>query len=153
MRAKVLGACAALVVVVPVMAGSAGADPTHAKNAGPISLVCDNGQTYSAVTNSGNSNTQTFSPAHDIASTSVLVPVSFGAYTGTLTDSSGAVIQQSTDPPATKGNSQGAGSTPINCTYTFSNTFTVTEPGGDLPPGTYTLTGSGSATGFIPSQK
>jgi hypothetical protein len=93
------------------------------------------------------------SPAHDIASTSVLVPISFGAFTGTLTNSSGTVIQQSTDPPATKGNSQGAGSSPINCTFTFSNSFTVTQSGGDLPPGTYTFTGSGSATGFIPSQK
>jgi hypothetical protein len=153
MRAKLLGACVALVVVVPVMAGSAGADPTHAKNAAPITLVCDNGQTYNAVTNSGNSNVQTFSPAHDIASTSVLVPTSFGPFSGTITDSSGAVIDQFTDPPATKGNSHGAGSAPINCTFSFSETFTVTETGGDLPPGTYTFTGSGSATGFIPSQK
>jgi hypothetical protein len=96
------------------------------------------------VTKSGNSNVQTFSPAHDIASTSVLVPTSFGASTGTFTDSSRTVVDGFTDPPATKGNSQGAGSTPINCTYTFSNTFTVSQSGGDLPPGTYTFTGSGS---------
>ena len=133
--------------------GAAIAAPANARNAQPLSLSCDNGQTYSAVTNSGNSNANTFSPAHDLNSTSVLVPTSFGEFTFTLTNASGQIVQEFTQPASSKGNAQARGYTPVHCTFTFSQTFTVTQAGGDLPPGTYTFTGTGSAIGFIPSQK
>ena len=46
------------------------ADPIHAKNAFAFQIVCDNGHSYGAVAN-GNG---TFTPAHDLSSTAVLVP-------------------------------------------------------------------------------
>jgi hypothetical protein len=105
---------------------TASAAPTNAKNASPISISCDNNQTYSAVVNSGNSSHQSFSPAHDLNSTSVLVPTAFGVGTSTLTNSSNQVVDTQTTPPATKGNSQGGG-TPLNCSYSLSFT-PVSDP-------------------------
>ena len=150
MKIKVLGLCVALAASVPVLAGTAGADPSNAHSATLVPLVCDDGQIYDAVANSGNSSVQTFSPAHDLNSSSVLIPVSFGEFSGTLTNSNGDIIDEFTEPGATKGRARATGNTPVHCTFTFGETFVVTEPGGDLPPGTYTFSGTGSVTGFIP---
>lgn len=150
MKIKVLGLCVALAASIPVLAGTAGADPSNAKSAFPVPLVCDNGQTYDVVTNSGNSSVQTFSPAHDLNSSSVLIPISFGEFSGTLTNSNGDIVDQFTEPGSTKGRARAAGNTPVHCTFTIAETFVITEPGGDLPPGTYTVNGTGSVTGFIP---
>jgi hypothetical protein len=55
------------------LAQGALADPVNAKNAQLIPASCDNGQSYQVVVN-GNGE---FTPAHDLASTSVFVPQSF----------------------------------------------------------------------------
>ena len=160
MKSLVIRAAVALTASVGLSAAvvaNAGAAPMGAKNASPISISCDNNQTYSAVVNGGHNNShQTFNPAHDINSTSVLVPTAFGTATTTLTNSSNQVVDTSTTPAATKGNSQGGG-TPLNCTYAISFTFTTpssfTLPDGTVVlPGTYTQSITGTVTGFIPSQ-
>lgn len=159
MKSLVIRAAVALTASVGLSAAvvaNASADPTNAKNASPISIGCDNNQSYSAVVNGGHGSHQTFNPAHDINSTSVLVPTAFGAATITLTNSSNqVVVDTQTVPGSTKGNSQGGG-TPLNCTYALSFTFTspssFTLPDGTVvPPGTYTQSISGTVTGFIPS--
>jgi hypothetical protein len=143
-----LGLSAALVA-------GASAAPTNAKNASPISISCDNNQSFSAVVNGGNGSHQLFSPAHDISSTSVLVPSAFGVGTNALTNSSNQVVDTQTTPAVTKGSSQGGG-TQLNCSYslgftfTASSTFTLAD-GTVLPAGTYTQNVSGTVTGFIPS--
>jgi hypothetical protein len=163
MRSRGIAAGFAAVVAsvggVAVSSSVAGADPANAKNAITLTVPCDNGVTYTAVANGGgNAPKQSFNPAHDINSTSTLVPTSFGTSTMVLKDSQGNTVDSGTNPPATKGNSQGAGDTPLNCSFSFSNTFTITMPvtlpdGTQLSPGTYTETISGTVTGFIPSQK
>jgi hypothetical protein len=117
-------------------AGTASADPSGP----PIPVVCDNGVTYQATVN-GNG---VFTPAHDIASTSILVPTAFGEFHGTVTDSDGNVIDQFSDPPVVKGNSGNhARTTTTSCTFTLTESFE--DPG----LGLLTLTVEGSVTGFV----
>ena len=161
MKSLVIRAAVALTASVGLSAAvvaNAGAAPTGAKNASPISISCDNNQSYDAVVNGGHNNShQTFNPAHDINSTSLLVPTAFGTATITVTnDSNQQVVDTSFTPAATKGNSQGGG-TPLNCTFVVSFTFTTPSPitlpdQTVLPPGTYTQSITGTVTGFIPSQ-
>ncbi len=114
------------------LAGPASADPK-----GDVFPVdCDNGVTY-LVTANGNGD---FTPAHDSASTSVLIPVSFGEFSGTITDQNGEVVDSFVDPPRAKGPAKNAD---VHCTFTITNTFD--DP--DLGP--LTFTGTGSVSGFV----
>ena len=94
-----------------------------------------------------------------MTTTSVFVPSVIGPATETITnDSDGTVVDTLTVPGASKGNTQGAGATPVTCSSTFSDTFTLTSSltlpdGVVLAPGTYTNSGVALITGFIPSQK
>ena len=75
---------AAVAAAVAIAAPSAGADPTGAKNSTLITAVCG-GQT---VTVSVNGNGE-FTPAHDVGSSSVFVPIAFDV-TFTFTPTGGA---------------------------------------------------------------
>jgi hypothetical protein len=139
MRARSALTVAGLAVAATLgTAGVASADPSKGDVGVPV--VCDNGITYAVAVN-GNGN---FTPAHDMASTTVLVPTSFGEFHGTITDSDGNVIDSFTDPPMTKGNSGAhARATTTSCVYTITNTFE------DPDLGTLTFTGGGVVTGFV----
>ena len=142
-------AAASLSLLSPM--GLASADPAG----DPFNLVCDNGQTYSIVTTRGQGE---FTPAFDTDSTRVFVPVSFGAFSGAIYDATtGDLVGSFTDPAvATKGSGKQRATT--ECTYTFRDTFTVSEEeaaAGDpndpeyLLAGTYLFEGSGLVVGKI----
>lgn len=118
-------------------AQSAQADPTNAKNSLVLTVVCDNGHSYQAVTN-GNGH---FTPAHDLASTATLVPLSFGEQTFTVTDQNGMVVDQQTLPPSAKGNSADAPNRATQTMCTFS--------GSQTSPGGFTFSIDGSVLGFV----
>jgi hypothetical protein len=116
--------------------GVAAADP-HGQE---ILIACDNGVTYHASINGNGA----WSPAHDLASTKVLIPVALGEFHGTLTDASGTVIDEFTDPAMTKGSSgKQARATTTSCTFTIDDTFQ------DPDLGTVTFHGEGTVTGFV----
>jgi len=121
-------------------AGPVAADPVNAPEATHVPLTCDNGHTYDAVVNGDGD----FSPAHDLNSNKMLVPTSFGEFTGTITDSEGNVLDSFTDPPSSKGQSgKKHRKTATSCTFTFGETFE------DPELGTLTFSGAGSVTGFV----
>lgn len=112
------------------------ADPAKAKGAFPVTVTCDNGHTYSAVSN-GNGN---YTPAHDLDSTATLIPLSFGEATFTVYDANGVVVDSGTDPgTAKRGASVHNKNGTLHCTYTGGATF---------PDGSSFVV-TGSVTGFI----
>jgi hypothetical protein len=116
--------------------GVASADPQGEE----ILIACDNGVTYHASIN-GNG---PWSPAHDLASTQVLIPLALGEFHGTLTDQSGAVIDEFTDPATTKGSSGNhTRATTTSCSFTINSTFV------DPKLGTLHFLGVGTVTAFV----
>jgi hypothetical protein len=133
---RLISLTAALGTVALITLGApAVADPVNAKNSSVIDLVCG-GTSYEIVVNSNGA----FSPAHDIHSNKVFVPVWFGEVTVTITDSEGTVVDTFTDPPATKGAGKHAD---IHCTFDDSGTFE------DPELGTLTFSASGEVAGFV----
>jgi hypothetical protein len=125
-----LGVAAVLSISAP-----ASADPQgHA-----IEIHCDNSTTYWAV---GEGHGQ-FAPVHDVDSNSLLIPTAFGEFHGVITDSTGAVVEEFTDPPATKGSSTRSRGTSVSCTYFTSGHFDV--PG----LGRLDVTGTGTVEAFV----
>ena len=121
----VLGIC---MLSIAVLAPSAAADPTQAKSATELQLVC-NGTPYQVVVN-GNGE---FTPAHVIGSTAVVVPYSLDiTFTSTPP---GGPTQTETDTSSKGGPHRGA----VNCTIPFQ--------GFSGPQGTFTI--QGTATGFL----
>jgi hypothetical protein len=116
LAAASLGIAAALATAAP-----ASADPKGHS----IEIRCDNGTTYWAI---GQGHGQ-FAPVHDVASNSLLIPTSFGEFHGVITDSTGAVVEEFTDPPATKGSSTHPRGTSVSCTYSTVGHFDVPELG------------------------
>ena len=126
-------------VAIATTLGSASAASADPKGE-VVPLVCDNGTTYQVALNGNGA----FTPAHDLASTSILVPISFGEFHGTLTDSDGNVIEEFVDPPMTKGNSgKRARATTTSCTFSVTDTFD------DPELGLVTFSGQGSVTAFV----
>jgi hypothetical protein len=119
--------------------GTSGADPAKGD---AVPLVCDNGKTYSAVVN-GNGQ---FTPAHDLNSNAVLVPVSFGSTAITAVFPDGNVVNF-TEPATSKGQSAKGLKDPVTCTYTFSFTSDGSDPTG--PPAGTVVTGTGSVVGRL----
>jgi predicted metal-dependent enzyme (double-stranded beta helix superfamily) len=118
-------------------AGTASADPTKAQT---LTLVCDNGHTYTVVVNSSGA----WSPAHDVNSTSTLIALSFGETTGTVTDANGQVVDSFSEPATVKGSaSSHVRGTTAACTYTSDDTFV--DP--DLGP--LHVHVDGSVVGFV----
>ena len=122
-------------LILGFAAGPAVADPLKGEI---IPLDCDNGKTYTVVLNGNGA----FTPGHDADSNSMLVPVEFGAFTGTVTDAQGNVVDQIDDPALPKGNSAKGKKDLVTCEFSFSGT----EDG-------LTFNGSGSVTGFITPAK
>jgi hypothetical protein len=154
-----VGAVIAACLLIP-LAPTAAADPINAKSSGTVTLgPCSNGfGPTTVVTNSGNAHPPNgvFSPAFDLSSTSVFVPSQFLAGTTTFTGPVDDTLTFPADPP--KGNSQGAGGSPVTCPDSISNTFELTDPltlpdGVVLTPGTYTVITNAAVIGFFPSQK
>ncbi len=121
--------------ILGAFAAPASADPRKGE---VIPLTCDNGQQYTIVVNGNGA----FTPGHVVDSTSVFVPLSFGPFTGTLTDANGKVVETFTEPGESKGQSGKRARNTVTCSFTF----TGTENG-------LTFTGSGTVTGFITPRK
>jgi hypothetical protein len=133
MRSAAL-ATVALTAGLAVTAAPASADPTGAKNSTPVSITCD-GQAYETVAN-GNGQ---FSPAHDLNSTSMLIPVAFGPTTFTVTDPDGNVVDSGTEPAEAKGSSAQNPGADMECSFLL----TFQDPDG------LTITVEGTVTGFV----
>ena len=116
-------------VTVLAAGGVAAADPMG--EAFPV--VCDNGVTYQVVV-AGNGQ---FTPAHDVASNSLLVPTAFGEITVTATDPEGNVTTETT-PPVSKGSASPPLATTTRCTFHVEGS----EDG-------FTFVAEGSVTGFV----
>ena len=115
------------------------AQPPPTPSGEAVTIVCDNGSTYEVSVNGNGA----FTPGHDLASTTILVPTSFGEFHGVLTDADGNVIDEFVDPPMVKGSSSKQRATTTSCT------FTITESFEDPDLGPLTFTGDGSVTGFV----
>lgn len=129
-RGLALLAGSALVVALGP-AGPAMADPK-----GEI-ITVDCGDTTYTITANGNGD---FTPGHDTASTAMLIPVSFGDFTGTITDEQGNVLESFVEPGRAKGPANNA---EFDCTFSITETFEHPELG------TLTFTGSGTVQGFV----
>jgi len=125
-RLLVLVTCGALAAVA--IASTAGADPTHAKNANQLQAVC--GTLNFTVVVNGNGE---FTPAHIIGSTSVFVPTSFNI-TSTFTPTGGPTFTE-TDTSAKAA--------------PWKNTMTCTIPFQSFPSPQGTFTLEGTVTGFL----
>jgi hypothetical protein len=133
MRAMI-GATGAAVLGLAAWA-PAQADPANAKGALPITVTCDNGHTYSVVANGNGA----WTPAHDLDSTAVLIPVAFGPITSTVYDTNGNIVDQETEPADAKpGASVHNRNATTHCSFSASVSF---------PDGTFTL--EGTVVGFV----
>lgn len=128
MRRHLLSLSAACAIAGAILAPSAGADPIHAKNALQIQVVCGT-QTLRVVTN-GNG---TFTPAHVVGSTKVLVPTAFNL-TFTFTPAGGSM---------TTNHETSAKAAPAR------HTMTCTIPFQSFPSPQGTFTIQGTVTGFL----
>ncbi len=126
---------AGLLLAAP--AGTALADPKGET----FQLVCENGKTYTVVTPPGNGN---WTPAHDVNSNKVLVPVQFGAFTGTVFLDGVEQFSFTEEGGETKGSGKQRNRT--TCTFTFEYVLTPEEAAeeGLTEEGTYSFSGSGS---------
>lgn len=127
-RLAVTAGCALAALIC--VAAPASADPKGET----FALTCE-GTTYIVVVG-GNG---LFTPAHDTGGNTNFVPVSFGEFTGTVTDENGDVVDTFTEPPATKGAGKNAD---LDCSYTFTGTFE------DPELGLLTFAGTGTVSGF-----
>jgi predicted secreted Zn-dependent protease len=127
MKRRVLVA-ACLVLVAAVSVPVAGADPVNAKGATHVRAICGS-QTIDVVVNGQGE----FTPAHDIASTSVFIPTAFNL-TFTFTPTGGSP-EAETDTSAKAGPGKGT----VTCTIPLQTLFAG-------PEGTATI--QGTVTGF-----
>ena len=131
---KVVDVFTLTLVLAGVVVGSAMADPTGSERSVPVKLTCGS-TTYFGVLN-GNGE---WGPAHDLNSTSTLIPVSFGPKTETYTPLNGSP-QVTTQPSAAKGSASPNARAPLDCTYLVGP---LTFPNGD------TYQAEGTVIGFI----
>jgi len=136
-----LGAAVAVALAgLALAAGLSSAAPVNAPRATPITIDCGSGGTFEVVT-VGNGE---FTPAHDVNSNRVLIPVSLGPTTFTARDAEGNVVFEETDTSVrTKGRARPRGRTLLNCTFTL--TFPMEEG--------QTATVTGTAIGFISGRR
>jgi hypothetical protein len=121
------------IAVAGAAAGVAAADPANAPRSAPITITCGN-TTYQAVVNGNGA----WSPAHDLNSNSILIPVAFGVETDVFTDP-GGTAHTSTVPARAKGSSEPNGAPLLNCSYHLALSF---------PDGSSVVV-DGTVTGFI----
>jgi hypothetical protein len=122
-----------VLVVAAVTAATAAADPTGSKKSSLVTIQCGT-TTYQAVVNGNGA----WSPAHDLASNSILIPIAFGEQNGVFTDPSGTP-HPFTDPPRAKGSSSPNGAPLIDCTFHIEQSF----------PDGASIVVDGSVTGFV----
>ena len=137
-----VAATAALLVAVP--AASAQAAP---KGGDSFELVCDNGETYSIVTNRGSD----FTPGFVVDATArLIVPTSFGDFHFSAVAPDGEVLVDETEPGPSKGkgNAGGGNHPSVTCTFGESEVLAEDDPESGFPAGT-TLTFGGEVTGFL----
>jgi hypothetical protein len=127
-RLLIVAAC--MMFVAAVIAPGAGADPTNAKNATQLYATCDGQRVDVVVIGNGE-----FTPAHDLASTSVFIPTAF-ATTFTFTPAGGGEPFSETDTSAK--------SAPLANTVTCDIPLQTLFSG---PEGTSTI--QGTVTGFF----
>jgi len=101
-----------------------------------VELECQ-GETFQVVV-AGNGE---WTPAHDLNSNLVGVPIAFGEFTGTFTPTEGEP-ETFTEPGSAKPNMPRSRNLVVECTFSFSETS---------PEGTFT--GSGSVTLLVPRIK
>lgn len=117
------------------LAAPASADPGGAL----FPVTCDNGVTYQVTANGSGA----WTPAHDSASNTILIPTSFLSFHGELRDSAGNLLESFDDPPMDKGMSgKKVRSTTLMCTFEIVDHFT------DPVFGELTFIGSGEVIGF-----
>lgn len=137
MRTTTAVAGAAFTLTVAALTASpAQADPKGQT----FEVVCENGKNYVVAVN-GNGE---FTPGHDTASTTVLVPTSFSGFTFVVTNENDEVLFIEEDPStSSKGSSGKERATTTDCSFSVSETFV------DPDLGTLTQTFSGDLTGFV----
>ena len=118
---------------VGVSGATAHADPSVGEL---VELECQ-GETFQVVV-AGNGE---WTPAHDLNSNLVGVPIAFGEFTGTFTPTEGEP-ETFTEPGNAKKNMPRTRNLVVECTFSFSETS---------PEGTFT--GSGSVTLMVPRIK
>lgn len=112
-RTRILLAATVALPLAALSALPASAAPAQAL---PVTVQCG-GATYQTWAN-GNGQ---FTPVHDLGSTSMLIPLAFGASTFTVTDPGGVVVDSGTEEGAAKGQSAHAAGAQW-CTYQLSVT-------------------------------
>lgn len=121
--------------------GTAQADPKK----GDVFTITCNGTDYEIAVNGRGD----FTPAHDTASTAVLVPHAFGDFTGTIYDTEGAMVDTFTEAGFVKGSGKQKGD--VVCTYVFTYVSDGSTEAG-FPAG-YTFIGEGSAIGKLTGRR
>lgn len=105
----------------------------------PVTITCG-GTAYQTVVN-GNGD---FAPAHDTNSNSILVPVAFENFTGTIRDDAGNVVDTFTEAfVERKGQSAKNKTDVVDCVYTFTEVSDGSDP--EFPAG-WTFTGEGGVS-------
>src|SRR5215207_4318480 len=104
--------------------GAAAAPAGAASKGETFEVACDNGQTYTVVVSEGGNEENSkneFTPAH-IVSGGTLVPLSFGEFHGTITNSAGQVVDSFDDPATFKGQAGKNARDTVTCDLDFSET-------------------------------
>lgn len=130
MNTKFLATGALALAIIGLSASTVGADP---KPLIAVQLNCG-GEIFD-VSVAGNGD---WTPAHDLNSTLVGVPIAFGEFNGVFTPAVGEP-EEFTEPPFAKPNPPKTRNLLIDCTYTIS---------GDISDGT--VEGAGSVTLMVP---
>lgn len=137
--ARAVGGAAVLAGVLGGGIVAASADPTRGF---PVSLSCDDGNSYDLVV-SGNGE---FTPGHDVDSNSILVPTGFGEFHGVLRDDEGNIVDEFVDPAVSKGQSGKNKGDLVECTFSFVEVSDGSDP--EFPEG-WTFSGEGSVIAFV----
>ena len=133
---RLISLTAALGTVALISLGApAVADPINSPRGSVIEIDCGDTTYHAAINGNGR-----WSPALDVDSNTVLIPVWFGEITGIATDSEGHSFELFTEPPMTKGAGKHAD---IDCT--FADSFSFTDP----EAGLLTVEVTGEVKGFV----
>ena len=107
-------------VVTALAVGTASADPVGAPNSVSVTLNCGSGPIDAVASLAGNSS---FTPAFDLNSRAVFIPLQFGPTTGVFTDPSGTPHPFSSPGGPPKGSANPPNETILDCTFHVSGAF------------------------------
>jgi hypothetical protein len=131
LRLKFALAAILALCVTAMTAGTASADPLKGL---PVTLDCGSGPISAVVNGNGE-----FTPAHDVDSTGVFVPLQFGPETDVFTDAEGTTTTTRNPARPPKGSANPPGRAILDCTYHVD----ITGPDGGH------LVVDGEVTGFF----